>query len=221
MSETQTAPPRGLVDRVMAAYADPAASMRELLAARPAESVLLSLLAVAAFLGLLGAAVEIVADEGARAEAARAAGAPLDGQAAAARFQERIGTEFVARMLLFPIAVYLLAGFIAWFAVKAGGTGGGYETRAAVIWALVVSSPLLLLLSAARAGAIAAGGGEAAAWGLSAVAAIVGIYALYIWATCVAVAHEFRSPLWVMAAAAAGLAAFAGLWIVIAMATAG
>lgn len=205
----------GLVERVLASYADVRASMARVLADRPSDAVLFSLLVMAAFIGLLGDAFEIFANR-----AVESGPAASDPAVAAERFREEIGTAFVARMLLFPIAVYLAAGALLLAARPFGGTGGGYESRAAMIWALLVAAPLTLALSGLQAVGVGAGLADASgpagiSWrGLVTLASLgVGLYALYIWGACVAEAHGFRSVARVMAAALAVLAGIAALWI--------
>ncbi|MEO1328056.1 MAG: hypothetical protein AAFW46_00175 [Pseudomonadota bacterium] len=216
MSDTNRADapqPTGLIDRLAAGYRDPAASMRSLLAARPSEGVLLSLLLLGAFMGVVGACLEIFG-------AAAAVGAQAAGPEAGERFRAQIGTVFVARMLLFPIALYLGAAVLSLLARAGGGSGGAYESRAAMIWAAVLVAPLGLLLSvldavgaASGLAALETGGGIAWRAGAAVASLAAASFALYLWASCVAAAHGFRSRLKVAAAGLGVLAAMAAIWI--------
>lgn len=212
--------PQGLIERVFATYRDPRGEMRRLLDDRPAEGLLLSLLVLGAFVGLVGQCFEIFADEAARARATAAGPAPVSQADAAEQFRARIGSAFVGRILLFPIAVYLGAGVLTLAARLAGGRGGGYESRAAMIWALLAAAPLSLALSALTAIGVGAGlaadPSEAGALWRGALwvgSLAVGAFALYLWAACVAEAHGFASRARVMGAALGVLAAAAGIWI--------
>ncbi|MBX2854724.1 MAG: hypothetical protein KTR21_07040 [Rhodobacteraceae bacterium] len=166
---------RGLIDRVLAAYKDIPASVRSLIAERPSEATLLSFILIAAIVNLCG---EI-------------AGRTMTG--AGARSEEELGrlsASMVGRLIVFPLAVYLVSA-MAYPLVRAfGGRGGGYETRVAFAWAAVIAAP------AAFAGQILGASGDLGPY-LTAPLAALGIYML---SACIAGAHGFASTVKVAAA---------------------
>lgn len=119
---------------------------------------------------------------------------------------DRIG-HLIQCFLLLPLGVYLFAALAAPLLRWAGGTGGGYETRAAFTWALVVASPFLLAKSVVDMGLISLAGGAApgaaaspptegdpvVVYGLIALGWALTAVVAYTWAACVAAAHHFRS----------------------------
>lgn len=202
---------RGLVDRVAAAYWNFSGAAKSVIAERPSDATLLSFLVIAGFLGLIGVAFELFA-----------ALPPGDPEAAQA-VQRRIGEAFIGRLILFPLAALLFAALIARIARRAGGTGGDYETRAAVAWSMIVAAPALFAATAATAALIALGADPGLrlapeAPPLQPIKTAAGFLAAYILSAGVAGAHGFASPLRVMLIGLAGIALLAGLAALVALA---
>lgn len=206
---------RGVVDRIFGSWAGPRREMRRLLSDRPGEATLLSLLMIAALLGFMGrfadhaaqrwdprepafvAAWEAetrariaenseasVKDPSAwtAAERDRALSEAMSDKLTRDRFEMLIGS-----FLVFPLGLYLISAAAHPALRAAGGQGGGYETRAAFVWASVVAAPVGL---AAQLLIVFAGPPDA-------VRAIVGVAVLaallFFLANFLAEAHRFRS----------------------------
>ncbi|MEL6978890.1 MAG: YIP1 family protein [Pseudomonadota bacterium] len=187
------APPRrGVIDRVFASYGDLRGEMKRLLADRPSEATLLSFVMIFALISFVGGAMELFA-------------APRDfsDEEALNSFRGDLFARFIGAFFIATLGVYLIAA-LATPALRAfGGTGGGYETRAALAWSLLTASPLLLLSDAMDAAAVAYGGLDAISGAalrapaeapvLFAVAMLANAGALYIAGVCLAAAHGYRS----------------------------
>lgn len=178
----------GFVERLAAGLKNPVASTRALLAERPSESVLLSLLMIAGLFRLMGAAFKTVA-----------APPPPEVDPAehlsSAMLEAAIGAFFV-----FPIGVYLAAALAKMVLGLFGGVADWREARVGAVWGAVLAAPILLLsdAAAALAGATVAG-------------LPFGLIALYYFCAAVAVAHGFRTGLGLFAPLAIAVAA---VWLV-------
>lgn len=175
---------RGVVDRIVAAYWDFAGATRALRDERPSEATLLSFIVIAALFAFFGDLA---------AQVIRSEGAPLSDN-------PRVVTEtLVGRMLVFPLGVYLLASVTTPIVARFGGEGSWYDTRLAFAWAAAVSIPSSLLVQISGAAASLTG----APWAPFAAAAPFAALTAYIWASCMAGAHGFSSPIRVLSVALA------------------
>lgn len=188
---------RGLIDRMAAGYGDPRASTEALLAERPSDGTLLSLLMLAGFIGFVGRtfwAFGTVA----------AGGEPPSPE----RLQAELGAEMVGALFFAPLAVYAVAALARLVGRALGGEGDWYACRLACVWAALLSAPALALGAGVAALAIAKGwasrGGDSLdAASIAPLAAA--LYALYLWAGCLSAAHRVASPWRIFAVAAAAL----------------
>ncbi len=199
--------PSGLIGRIRASYWDFSGAAKRLIAERPSESTLLSFLMVALLMHAFGGVIEMTA----RFDPAEPPPPDL--------VQEGLMGVLVTRFLVAALAVYLVAALLTPICRAFGGTGGHYESRAALVWGVLVSAPAIFLQSVVSAlGTVAARelSQDAFAWasiGGFAVETVLLALAFVIWAGCIAGAHGFRSQtrvLGVMLAAAIGLAGI--LW---------
>ncbi|SET59690.1 hypothetical protein [Oceanicella actignis] len=177
---------RGLAAAVLGAYPRFRASMAAQLAERPPESRLLAYAMGACLALFLGRLAQLL----------HAPAGSLQGGLGA-----QVGAAMLALLFFLPLVLYAVAALTQLGARAFGGAGGWYETRLATFWALLVAAPAQLgatlvgdLLRMAGAGWAATALG-AAAWALTA----------WIWASCVAQAHGFRSA----------AAVFAGLFVLV------
>lgn len=123
-----------------------------------------------------------------------------------------VTTQVVVGTFFRPLALYAVAGLIGLLCRLAGGRGSHYETRVAVFWTALVAAPAGLVLTVLGEGAT----------GLAGAPAMVGqvMHGLgsVLWAVLLvpglAVAHGFRTTLWLwlgLGGAAALSAALAAL----------
>ncbi|MGF1502071.1 MAG: hypothetical protein ACFBSD_09650 [Paracoccaceae bacterium] len=121
---------RGLAGRVLSAWADIGGSLRWLLAQRPSETALLVFLMISGLCLLLVS----IAESALGAE-------PVTGQ----ELQAMVLSGIAVFGLLWPLFLYLVALGAHGLARAVGGTGSGYESRAAMAWAALVSGPVLVV----------------------------------------------------------------------------
>lgn len=57
----------------------------------------------------------------------------------------RLGYAFLAWMMMWPLAMYLIAALVHVIALVFGGKGSWYSTRLALFWTLLATTPALLL----------------------------------------------------------------------------
>lgn len=197
-NEAPATPPRGLIDRIAAAYWNFSGSSRALLAERPSDATLLSFMVIAAVIGLCGdIAAQTIDNPGPRTDA------DLD----------KLSGDVIGRLLIFPLGVYFLSALASPIARAFGGVGGWYETRLAFAWSAVLTAPWAFAVDVIAA--VARASGADGAFGLEGAGAFLAAsplmaVILYVWAGCVAGVHEFSSTLRVALTSAALAAAIFG-----------
>lgn len=185
---------RGLVERMAESYRGPMAAMRRLLAERPSEATLLSLLLLAAVIGFVGRSFVAFG-------ALASSGEPVDPEL----FRAELAAEMVGALFFAPLAVYALGALTRLAGRALGGAGDWYACRAACIWAALLSAPALALAQGATAVALANGRADSLIAGAVGLAAA--LYGGYLWSSCVAAAHGLSSARPVYGIAAGVLAA--------------
>lgn len=187
-----SAPARGVTARVLTAWADLRGAMRAVLADRPGEATLFVFALLSGLLRFFGRLAELWLGQG---------GAGLARDA----LLSRIAAEFAGALVFRTLALYAVAVAL-WGAARAfGGTGGAYESRAALFWSALVAAPVMLAVSLAATLAAPAIGAEAVAW-LRQIGVLAFAVAL---AAAIAEAHGFRRPLAVFAVMAGLIGALA------------
>ena len=101
----------------------------------------------------------------------------------------QVTASLVSLLFFAPLFLYGVAALARIVARAFGGTGGWYETRLATFWGLLVAAPLQLS-AALLADVLSVAGQEGLGRGLTFAA---GLGAGWIWASCLAEAHGFRS----------------------------
>lgn len=189
---------RGVVDRVVGSYWNFSGAMRGLLAERPSEASLAGFLALAAFFIFLGEAGVLYA---------LAARAPEGGEEGAA-YLARISLTLVVTMSVTMFFAYAVAALTRVALLPLGGTGSWYESRAAVIWALLVGAPAMLVSRGLTIATISGAPPEMSlvaledptaraladppvTLALAAASEALQLLALFILVVCVAAAHGF------------------------------
>lgn len=129
---TPPGPPRGVVDRIISAYAGMRRETLDLYQTRPSEGVILSFLMIAGLAVFAGGVVELLLTGGPDGRA------QLVGQA---------GPLLIGAFVLLPLGAYLLSVIMTPILRGFGGSGGFYETRLALGWSAAVAFPLILIIS--------------------------------------------------------------------------
>lgn len=200
MAERASPPRRGVVDRVLASWRRPGATMRALLAERPSEATLLSFMLFAGLIAMVGAAAEL---------AVIPFGEELSAEALADQRRAALLERLIGAFVLTPLGIYLGAAIATPILRTVGGSGGYYESRAAFAWTLLATAPLALIAAFVDAAALRMAEGPArTALGVLALGASA--LALVYWAQFTAAAHALRSPARLLAAV---LGLIAALWI--------
>ena len=121
---------------ILRSWRHPGLVIRDLLAPAPREDRALAYLMAACLLIFVGQWPRL---------SRMAAGFDLAPGAEVPDLIRLVAYEFVAWLLVWPLAMYLLAGISRMVAKLLGGKGTFYRARVALFWALLASTPALLL----------------------------------------------------------------------------
>jgi hypothetical protein len=182
----------GVLWRMLGAWADLRGSMRVELDRAPSEGRLLFYAMFAGLFRFAGAAMALTYG-------------PLALVTPADVFRGKIAAAFIVIFLFLPLVYYAVAAIGGALARSMGGSGGWYNSRAALFWAALVAAPVILaskLLALILAGLPGLVTGSVEMLGEVAFA----------WTTahCFAEAHDFDSAWRVFAVVAALAAAIVG-----------